>query len=61
MTMQERLEAIERRYDELDSLMANPEVSADYTRIQTLAKEQSVHSRHRGDVARISHGVDATR
>ena len=41
MTMQERLEAIERRYDELDSLMADPEVSADYTRIQTLAKEQA--------------------
>ena len=41
MTMQERLEAIENRYDELDSLMANPEVSVDYTRIQALAKEQA--------------------
>ena len=41
MTMQERLEAIERRYDELDSLMADPEVSIDYTRIQALAKEQA--------------------
>ena len=41
MTMQERLEAIEHRYDELDSLMADPEVSADYTHIQTLAKEQA--------------------
>ena len=41
MTMQERLEAIENRYDELDSLMANPEVSVDYTRIQVLAKEQA--------------------
>ncbi len=40
MTMQERLEAIERRYDELDSLMADPEVAVDFTRIQTLAKEQ---------------------
>ena len=41
MTMQERLEAIEQRYDELDSLMADPEVAADYTHIQTLAKEQA--------------------
>ena len=41
MTMQERLEAIEQRYDELDNLMADPEVSVDYTRIQALAKEQA--------------------
>ena len=41
MTMQERLEAIENRYDELDSLMADPKVSVDYTRIQALAKEQA--------------------
>ena len=40
MTMQERLEAIERRYDELDSLMADPEIAVDFTRVQTLAKEQ---------------------
>ena len=41
MTMQERLEAIEGRYDELDGLMADPEVAADYTHIQKLAREQS--------------------
>ena len=41
MTMQERLEAIEDRYDELDGLMADPEVAADYTHIQKLAKEQA--------------------
>ena len=41
MTMQERLEAIEVRYDELDGLMADPEVAADYTHIQKLAKEQA--------------------
>ena len=41
MTMQERLESIERRYDELDSLMADPDVAVDYTRIQALAKEQA--------------------
>lgn len=41
MTMLDRLESVERRYAELDALMANPEVSAEYTRIQALAKEQS--------------------
>ena len=41
MTMQERLEAIEDRYDELEGLMADPEVAADYTHIQKLAKEQA--------------------
>ena len=41
MTMQERLEAIEDRYDELHGLMADPEVAVDYTHIQKLAKEQA--------------------
>lgn len=41
MTMLDRLESVERRYAELDALMANPEVSAEYTRIQALAKEQA--------------------
>ena len=41
MTMQERLEGIERRYTQLDTLMADPEVAADYTHIQELAKEQA--------------------
>ena len=41
MTMQERLEAIEDRYDELEGMMADPEVAADYTHIQKLAKEQA--------------------
>ena len=41
MTMLDRLESVERRYAELDALMADPDVSADYTRIQALAKEQS--------------------
>lgn len=41
MTMLDRLESVERRYAELDTLMADPAVSADYTRIQTLAKEQA--------------------
>lgn len=41
MTMLDRLESVERRYAELDTLMADPEVSANYTRIQALAKEQA--------------------
>ena len=41
MTMQERLEAIEYRYDKLEGLMADPEIAVDYTHIQKLAKEQS--------------------
>ena len=41
MTMLDRLESVERRYAELDTLMADPQVSADYTRIQALAKEQA--------------------
>ncbi len=41
MTMLERLAGVERRYAELDELMADPEVSVDYTRIQDLAKEQA--------------------
>lgn len=41
MTMLDRLESVERRYAELDALMADPDVSAEYTRIQALAKEQA--------------------
>lgn len=41
MTMHERLVAIEDRYDELEGLMADPEVAVDYTHIQKLAKEQA--------------------
>lgn len=41
MTMLTRLSTIEDRYDEIDSQMADPEVSVDFTRIQTLAKEQA--------------------
>lgn len=35
------LSNIEQRYDEIEHLMADPEVSTDYSRIQTLAKEQA--------------------
>ena len=39
--MLERLEILERRYEELNQLMAQPEVVADVERLQSLAKEQA--------------------
>jgi peptide chain release factor 1 len=39
--MMDRLAAIEQRYEEIDRLLADPEVSSDYSRIQKLAKEQA--------------------
>ena len=39
--MWERLRAIEARYEELTQEMARPEVSADYMRLQELARERS--------------------
>jgi peptide chain release factor 1 len=39
--MLERLDSIEKRYEELNELMAQPEVSQDFERLQTLAKERS--------------------
>jgi len=39
--MLERLEAVEKRYEELNRLMAQPEVVADIERLQSLAKEQA--------------------
>ena len=39
--MIDKLVLVEQRYDEIDRLLATPEVSMDYTRVQTLAKEQS--------------------
>ncbi len=39
--MLERLGAIEERYEEIDTLLANPELSADYMRIQRLVREQA--------------------
>ncbi|MBI2864848.1 MAG: peptide chain release factor 1 [Chloroflexi bacterium] len=41
MGLLEKLEAIEKRYDELTHLMVEPEVVNDIARVQTLAKEQS--------------------
>jgi peptide chain release factor 1 len=39
--MLERLDAVEERYEELNHLMAQPEVAANYERAQELAKEQA--------------------
>ena len=40
--MLERLSSVEEKYEELNRLLADPEVVADYTKVQQYAKEQSV-------------------
>ncbi len=40
-TMLDKLEAVERRYEELNRLMAQPEVGADYKQWHNLAQEQA--------------------
>lgn len=39
--MLERLEVVEKRYEELNALMAQPEVAADFEQVERLAKEQA--------------------
>ncbi len=39
--MLERLELIEKRYEELNRMMADPEVAADHVRLKELAQEQA--------------------
>ena len=39
--MLEKLETLEKRYEELNALMAQPEVAVDHERLQALAKEQA--------------------
>ena len=39
--MLERMRAVEDRFEELDRMMADPDVAADYTRVQEMAKEQA--------------------
>ncbi|MDY6917137.1 MAG: PCRF domain-containing protein, partial [Chloroflexota bacterium] len=39
--MLDRLEAVEQRFEELNRLMAQPEIAADHQRMQGLAKEQA--------------------
>ena len=40
--MLERLSSVEEKYEELNRLLSDPEVVADYTKVQQYAKEQSV-------------------
>jgi len=40
--MLERLSSVEEKYEELNRLLADPEVVGDYTKVQKYAKEQSV-------------------
>ena len=40
--MLERLSSVEEKYEELNKLLTDPEVVADYTKVQQYAKEQSV-------------------
>ena len=40
--MLERLSSVEEKYEELNRLLADPEVVTDYTKVQQYAKEQSV-------------------
>ena len=39
--MMEKLASVEKRYEEIEQLLAEPEVSTDYPRVQSLAKEQA--------------------
>ena len=41
ITMLDKLRALEERYQEIESLMADPEVATDYERVQVLAKERA--------------------
>ena len=38
--MLERLSSLEDRYEELNTLLADPEVATDYTQIEKYAKEK---------------------
>jgi peptide chain release factor 1 len=42
--MLEKLESIEKRYEELNGLMAQPEVAADFEQLERLAREQAAIS-----------------
>ena len=62
--MLEKLESVERRYEELNELMAQPDVAADFERLQSLAKEQAGISyqvaKYR-DYKKTSHALEETR
>ncbi len=56
--MLERMRAVEDRFEELDRLMADPDVAADYTRVQEMAKEQA-NLRNVVGLARELRAIDA--
>ena len=56
--MLERMRAVEDRFEELDRMMADPEVAADYTRVQEMAKEQA-NLRNVVSLARELRAIDA--
>jgi peptide chain release factor 1 len=62
--MLDKLESLERRYEELNALMAQPEVAADYERLQSLAKEQAaiadLVAKYR-EYKKTSHTLEETR
>lgn len=62
--MLEKLAAVEKRYEELNALMAQPEVAVDPERLQSLAKEQAAISdlvaKYRG-YKKLSHELEQTR
>ncbi len=41
LNMLDRLASIERRYQEIEALLADPEIAADYARVQNLAREHA--------------------
>jgi peptide chain release factor 1 len=62
--MLEKLESVERRYEELNELMGQPDIAVDFERLQSLAKEQSGISdqvaKYR-DYKKTSHTLEETR
>ena len=62
--MLEKLESVERRYEELNELMAQPDIAVDFERLQSLAKEQAGISdqvaKYR-DYKKTSHALEETR
>lgn len=62
--MLEKLESVERRYEELNGLMGQPDIAVDFERLQSLAKEQAGISdqvaKYR-DYKKTSHALEETR
>ena len=58
IAMLERVKKVEERFDEIDRMMAQPEIAADYTRVEALARERAQLSAVVG-VAREIRSIDA--